>query len=180
MSEIEQESQVLSRRRVLNLASASIGALVASPALADSLADVPPREPGADLSAHSERSKYVKIDRIPEAGPGMRNVDPDNAINAKTPHQKLLGSITPTDVHYERSHAGVPDIDPAQHRLLIHGMVQKPLVLSVDDLKAMPSVSSNAPAMAGRTGKRPTLTSPCSTRTVSSAPMNGPAFPSNS
>jgi sulfane dehydrogenase subunit SoxC len=141
MSEIEQESQVLSRRRVLNLASASIGALVASPALADSLADVPPREPGADLSAHSERSKYVKIDRIPEAGPGMRNVDPDNAINAKTPHQKLLGSITPTDVHYERSHAGVPDIDPAQHRLLIHGMVQKPLVLSVDDLKAMPSVS---------------------------------------
>jgi sulfane dehydrogenase subunit SoxC len=141
MSEIEQETKALSRRHVLNLATASIGTLVASPAIAGSLADVPQREPGADLSAHSERSKYVKIDRIPEAGPGQRNVDPDNAINAKTPHQKLVGSITPTDLHYERSHAGVPDIDPAQHRLLIHGMVQKPLVLSVDDLKAMPSVS---------------------------------------
>jgi sulfane dehydrogenase subunit SoxC len=52
-----------------------------------------------------------------------------------------VGSITPTDLHYERSHSGVPDIDPAQHRLLIHGMVQKPLVLTVDDLKAMPSIS---------------------------------------
>jgi sulfane dehydrogenase subunit SoxC len=53
MSGNEQESQVLSRRHVLNLASAGIGTLVASPAFADSLADVPPREPGADLSAHS-------------------------------------------------------------------------------------------------------------------------------
>jgi sulfane dehydrogenase subunit SoxC len=117
------------------------GSIVAGPARAETLADVPDRGPGADLSAHSERSKYVKLDRIPEAGPGVRSVDPDNAINSKTPLGKLVGSITPTDLHYERSHAGVPDIDPAQHRLLIHGMVQKPLVLSVDDLKAMPSIS---------------------------------------
>ena len=141
MSGNEQKSPLLSRRRILNLASASIGTLVASPAQADTLADVPPREPGADLSAHSERSKYVQLNRIPEAGPGKRNVDPSDAINSKTPHQKLVGSITPTDLHYERSHSGVPELDPAKHRLLIHGMVQKPLVFSVDDLKAMPSVS---------------------------------------
>jgi sulfane dehydrogenase subunit SoxC len=49
--------------------------------------------------------------------------------------------MTPTDLHYERSHAGVPDLDPAKHRLLVHGMVQTPLVLTVDDLMAMPSVS---------------------------------------
>ncbi len=35
----------------------------------------------------------------------------------------------------------MPDIDPAQHRLLIHGMVGKPLVFSVEDLKRMPSVT---------------------------------------
>ncbi|WP_245287039.1 sulfite dehydrogenase [Bradyrhizobium sp. Tv2a-2] len=133
--------RTLSRRGFIAASTGLAGSVVAGHAAADSLADVPPREPGADLSSHSERSKYVKIDRVPEAGPGMRNVDPDNAINAKTPHQKLVGNITPTDLHYERSHAGVPDIDPAQHRLLIHGMVQKPLVFSVDDLKAMPSVS---------------------------------------
>ncbi|WP_342760653.1 sulfite dehydrogenase [Bradyrhizobium sp. CSA207] len=126
---------------MLNLASASIGTLVASPALADTLADVPPREPGADLSAHSERSKFVQIGRIPEAGPGKRKVDPDEAINSKTPLQKLVGSITPSDLHYERSHSGAPELDPDKHRLLIHGLVQKPLVFSVDDLKAMPSVS---------------------------------------
>jgi sulfane dehydrogenase subunit SoxC len=109
--------------------------------LADSLADVPPREPGAPLSGHSERSQYVHLSRIPEAGPGQRHVDPVNAINSKTPLNKLVGSVTPADLHYERSHAGVPDLDPAKHRLLIHGMVQKPQVLTVDDLMAMPSVS---------------------------------------
>src|SRR5476649_624711 len=128
-------------RRLFIAGSTGLAGSVAGQAAARSLADVPSRGPGDDLSAHSERSKYVKLDRIPEAGPGMRNVDPDSAINAKTPHQKLVGNITPTDLHYERSHSGTPDIDPAQHRLLIHGLVRKSLVLSVDDLKAMPSVS---------------------------------------
>ncbi|WP_194387959.1 sulfite dehydrogenase [Bradyrhizobium sp. CCBAU 51765] len=115
--------------------------MVAGQAAGDSLADVPPREDGADLSGHSERSQYVKIARIPEAGPGKRNVDPGDAINSKAPLDKLVGSITPTDLHYERSHSGVPDLDPAKHRLLVHGMVRRPLVLDIDDLRAMPSIS---------------------------------------
>jgi sulfane dehydrogenase subunit SoxC len=132
----------LSRRRFLTATSTGLaGTVAAGRAAADALADVPPREPGADLSALSERSKYVQIGRIPEAGPGRRNVDPDDAINSKTPLNKLVGAITPSDLHYERSHSGVPELDPAKHRLLIHGMVQKPLVFTVDDLKAMPSVS---------------------------------------
>ena len=140
-SDLSEEHRV-SRRRLLRAASAGLaGSAVANAALADSLADVPPREPGAPLSGHSERSQYVHLSRIPEAGPGQRQVDPVNAINSKTPLNKLVGSVTPTDLHYERSHAGVPDLDPAKHRLLIHGMVQKPLVLTVDDLMAMPSVS---------------------------------------
>ena len=131
----------VSRRRLLIVASTGVGSVVAGAALAETLADVPPREPGAPLSGHSERSQYVKLSRIPEAGPGMRNVDPNNAINSKAPLNKLFGAVTPTDLHYERSHAGVPDLDPAKHRLLIHGKVRKPLVLTVDDLEAMPSVS---------------------------------------
>ena len=131
----------VSRRRLLIGASTGVGSVVAGAALAETLADVPPREPGAPLSGHSERSQYVKLSRIPEAGPGMRNVDPNNAINSKAPLNKLFGAVTPTDLHYERSHAGVPDLDPAKHRLLIHGKVRKPLVLTVDDLEAMPSVS---------------------------------------
>jgi sulfane dehydrogenase subunit SoxC len=135
------DRDAVSRRRFLT-ASAGVGAsALAGRALADTLADVPAREVGAAMSAHSERSKYVQIGRIPEAGPGMRNVDPSNAINAKTPLNKLVGVITPSDLHYERSHSGAPDLDPAKHRLLIHGMVKKALVLTVHDLKAMPSVS---------------------------------------
>src|SRR3984893_11435909 len=133
---------VFSRRAFLTATSTGLaGTVITGRAAADTLADVPPREPGADLSGHSERSKYVHIDRIPEAGPGRRNVDPSVAINSKTPMNKLMGVITPTDLHYERSHSGVPELDPAKHRLLVHGMAQKNLVLTVDDLKAMPSVS---------------------------------------
>ena len=131
----------LTRRKLIAGSASLAGSIVASRAAAESLADVPPREVGADLGGHSERSKYVKIARIPEAGPGQRNVDPGDAINSKAPLDKLFGSITPSDLHYERSHSGAPDIDPAKHRLLVHGMVRKPLVFSVEDLKAMPSIS---------------------------------------
>ncbi|WP_246755753.1 sulfite dehydrogenase [Bradyrhizobium sp. CCBAU 53338] len=132
---------MLSRRWFLTATAGAAGAAIASTASAETLADVPDRGPGADLSAHSERSRFAKLDRIPESTPGKRNIDPSDAINSKTPHQKLVGNITPTDLHYERSHSGVPDIDPSQHRLLIHGMVGKPLMFSVDDLKRMPSVT---------------------------------------
>ncbi len=134
------ESRV-SRRRFLTASASVAGAVAAGQAAADTLADVPARGPGDPLSAYSERSPYVHISRIPEAGPGRRNVDPSEAINSKTPLDKLSGTITPTDLHYERSHAGTPNLDPATHRLLLHGMAKKQLVLSVDDINAMPSVS---------------------------------------
>ncbi len=132
--------RTVSRRRFLTAASIA-GSGFAGRALADTLADVPARAPGGPMSGHSGRSQYVHLARIPEAGPGLRHVDPSNAINSKTPLNKLVGSLTPTDLHYERSHAGVPDLDPTEHRLLIHGMVRRPMVLRVDDLQAMQSVS---------------------------------------
>jgi hypothetical protein len=42
--------------------------------------------------------------------------------SSRTPHHLLNGTITPSGLHYERSHSGVPDIDPDAHRLLIHGL----------------------------------------------------------
>jgi sulfane dehydrogenase subunit SoxC len=55
-----------------------------------------------------------------------------------TPLQDLTGTITPSDLHFERHHAGVPALDPATHRLTIHGLVDRPLTLSVDDIKRFP------------------------------------------
>ncbi|MFK3737230.1 sulfite dehydrogenase [Massilia sp. TN1-12] len=131
-------SAVLTRRKFLGAAGAGI---IAAPALADTLADVPQRAPGPPVGPVSERSQYVHLDRVLEAAPGKLKVDLGLAINSKTPLDKLSGTITPSDMHYERSHSGSPDLDPAKHRLLIHGMTKKELVLSVDELRAMPSVS---------------------------------------
>jgi sulfane dehydrogenase subunit SoxC len=58
-----------------------------------------------------------------------------------TPHEALEGTITPSGLHFERHHNGVPDIDSAQHRLLIHGLVRKPLVFTVSALLRYPMVS---------------------------------------
>src|SRR5882724_10343779 len=136
------EEAPLSRRRFLASTTAGVAsALVTTQATADTLADVPPREVGAVLSGPGERSKFVHLATLPEAGPGMRNVDPSNAINSKAPLGKLVGTITPTDLHYERSHSGNPDLDPAKHRLLVHGMTRKQLAFTVDDLMRMPSIT---------------------------------------
>jgi sulfane dehydrogenase subunit SoxC len=56
-----------------------------------------------------------------------------------TPLHDQRGIITPASLQYERHHAGVPDIDPAQHRLLIIGMVDRPLKLSLLDLMRYPA-----------------------------------------
>ncbi|QLH17001.1 sulfite dehydrogenase (plasmid) [Paracoccus pantotrophus] len=58
-----------------------------------------------------------------------------------TPLASGHGIITPSGLHFERHHAGIPNIDPQRHSLILHGMVDKPLRLTMDDLKRMPSVS---------------------------------------
>ena len=58
-----------------------------------------------------------------------------------TPLQSLNGTLTPNGLHFERHHNGVPDIDPARHRLLIHGLVRKPLAFDVAALMRYPMVS---------------------------------------
>jgi sulfane dehydrogenase subunit SoxC len=140
------DETAVSRRRFLTASAGADGAAIAATtigrrALADTLADVPPREVGTDLSGYAERSKFVHLSMLPEAGPEKRNVDPSDAINAKAPLGKLVGTITPTDLHYERSHSGNPDLDPAKHRLLVHGMTRNQLVFTVDDLMRMPSIT---------------------------------------
>ena len=49
--------------------------------------------------------------------------------HARTPHHLLNGTFTPNGLHFVISHSGAPDIDPAQHRLVIHGLVRRPLVV---------------------------------------------------
>ncbi len=60
---------------------------------------------------------------------------------AVAPIQDLNGIITPNGLFFNRCHGGTPTIDPNEHRLMIHGLVEKPLVLTMDELKRYPSVS---------------------------------------
>src|SRR5205085_2588372 len=61
--------------------------------------------------------------------------------SSRTPLQDQLGIITPSALHFERHHSGVPTIDPTKHELVIHGLVDRPLALTMSDLRRFPSVS---------------------------------------
>jgi sulfane dehydrogenase subunit SoxC len=61
--------------------------------------------------------------------------------HARTPHQLLNGTITPNPLHFTINHSGIPDIDPDQHRLAIHGMVKQPKVFTLETLARYPMVS---------------------------------------
>jgi sulfane dehydrogenase subunit SoxC len=66
----------------------------------------------------------------------------DTAATSFAPLQDLHGIITPNGLCFERHHGGVPRIDPAQHRLVIHGLVERPLIFTLDDLMRFPSASA--------------------------------------
>jgi sulfane dehydrogenase subunit SoxC len=61
--------------------------------------------------------------------------------HARAPLQMLDGTITPNPLHFTILHSGIPDIDPAQHRFIIHGMVKQQLEYTVDDLLRYPMVT---------------------------------------
>jgi sulfane dehydrogenase subunit SoxC len=96
-------------------------------------------EPGAPLLSPpygvpaSFESKVIRRVARPPALPGSGSL--------MTPLADLFGSITPNGLFYERHHAGVPQIDPDQHRLAIHGLVRKPHLFTLDDLLRFPSES---------------------------------------
>ena len=66
---------------------------------------------------------------------------PEPSSSSRTPLQYLQGVVTPSDLHFERHHGGIPTIDPDRHELLVHGMVERPTVFRLADLKRFPAES---------------------------------------
>lgn len=81
-----------------------------------------------------ERSPFERPRRL------LMNRD-EFSSGSRTPIHQLSGTITPADLHFERHHAGIPNVDPESYRLLIHGMVDRPMVFTLDELKRFPAVS---------------------------------------
>jgi len=92
------------------------------------------RQPGQPFSPYGVPSPHEdKVMRLPSANSVLQG----NGASWSPLHQ-LEGSITPNGLHYERHHNGVPQIDPKHHKLLIHGLVEKELFFSMDDLMRYP------------------------------------------
>jgi sulfane dehydrogenase subunit SoxC len=58
-----------------------------------------------------------------------------------TPLDRMVGNLTASGLHFERHHGGIPTIDPANHSLVVHGMVGTAKKFSMADLKRFPSVT---------------------------------------
>lgn len=96
-------------------------------------------EPGAAFAPYGQPSRFEsKVVRsiAPPPNPATIGIG-----TARTPLQLLNGMITPNGLHFDRSHSGTPDIDPDQHRLLIHGLVKRPLAFTLDALARYPMES---------------------------------------
>ena len=122
-----------SRRQLLQMGAAVGGSLLAGQKAVALETD--PRKLGEPLGPYGERSPFEKAVRwrreskTPETGSSF------------TPLHDSVGIVTPSALHYERHHSGIPAIDPATHRLVIHGMVDRPLSLSMADIRRLPSVT---------------------------------------
>jgi sulfane dehydrogenase subunit SoxC len=95
-----------------------------------------------DIIAYGDRSRFVTSLR--EAADGRPSPDAFGlTFHVVTPIGESAGSITPSSLHYVAAHRGfyVPEIDPKEHRLMIHGMVDRPLIFTLDEIKRFPSVT---------------------------------------
>src|SRR5437870_10315896 len=128
-----KNSKRTSRRQLLKMGAAAMGGGLLAQQKA--LAIETPGKLGIPLGPYGDRSPFEKAVRwrreskTPETGSSF------------TPLQDSVGTLTPSSLHYERHHSGIPTIDPAQHRLVIHGMVDRPLSLSVAEIRRLPSIT---------------------------------------
>nr|MBI3614729.1 sulfite dehydrogenase [Nitrospirota bacterium] len=134
-------SATLSRRALLT-GAASLAGLTAAQAALSSLsaaplsgpgptpgAEDPTKVPGRPPSPYGKRAAFERAARL--AG----------ATSSLTPLQTLHGIVTPSALHFERHHNGVPVIEPSRHRLLVHGLVEQPMTFTLEEITRFPSRS---------------------------------------
>ena len=128
------------RRRFLTDAALAGMALGAAGSVdVDAQAPAPAADAAAKerLLAYGQPSKFDTTVRRMLGTPSAIN---DTALT--TPLQDLDGIITPSGLHFLMDHVnGLPDIDPKQHKLLLHGLVARPLSFTMEELRRFPSVS---------------------------------------
>ncbi len=134
---------VTSRRRFLGVGLALGGAAIVRPARAgDGEAAILEKQDwnqypgdGVDARPYGHPSEFEKS--VVRRNVAWLTADPISSVNF-TPLHDLDGIITPNGLCFERHHAGIAEIDPAAHRLMINGLVDKPLVFTMADIMRFP------------------------------------------
>jgi len=145
MPETEDRKRA-SRRRFLAGAAGLAAGAAAPGANADNPKNLPPQVAdwtrtlgeGVGVRAYGNPSKHEKH-VIRRTVPWL-TATPESSVSF-TPLHELDGIITPNGLCFERHHAGIAEIDPADYRLIIHGLVDRPLTFTLDDLKRFPRVN---------------------------------------
>jgi len=104
------------------------------------VAEDPTKEPGvaiAEDGGYGSRSQFETARRVRVTVPLTSPI----SSWTMTPLDAGVGNLTPSGLHFERHHGGIPTIDPAKHALFIHGMVERPKKYSMADVKRFPSVT---------------------------------------
>lgn len=147
-AEIDAQLHSIDRRRFLSKSMAMAGTTLAAGAVgatAASAAPLPVPESNRTMGKGIPATEYGTPSKFEKHVVRRRSDVFVNRQNwsdwSMTPLQYQPGIITPNGLIFERHHAGTPDIDPATHRLVIHGMVRQPLTFAMDDLVRYPSVS---------------------------------------
>ena len=133
--------QAPNRRRFLQGGAALGAALVAGAGLpragrAQPAPDDPSKVLGGPLRPYGERSRFEESVRE-RAARRSRDVRRESS----RPSTTTLGIITPSALHYVVQRGGTPDIDPRKHRLLLHGLVDRPVLLTMEEIRRLPSTS---------------------------------------
>lgn len=139
------------RRKLFKFGAAAGGAMIAASArAATTAATAAPAAPplpdpwghslgaGVDDRPYGQPSSYEK-DAIRRYVPWLAQSQQADA--SFTPLQDQPGIITANGFFFERYHAGRVKVDPAEYRLMINGLVDRPLLLTLDELQRFPSVS---------------------------------------
>jgi sulfane dehydrogenase subunit SoxC len=93
---------------------------------------------GVGVRAYGTPSKFEK-GVIRRTVPWL-TATPESSVSF-TPLHALEGIITPNGLCFERHHSGIAEIDPADHRLMLHGLVDRPLIFTLADLERFPRVN---------------------------------------
>ena len=133
---------LLSRRHLLSAALGGAGLAMAGPVIGQEPGiklEIPAwsKTPGPGTSPYGSSSAHARLER--QSGFGNPLYPGGGA--SRSPLQHLQGTITPNSLHFERHHAGIPAIDPAGHKLVIHGLVRQPLMFDYEDLLKYQMVS---------------------------------------